>query len=105
MARIHYKTEGGLGLTPCPFENRTVSGTPKVNSLACAHSCKYYRSTDHKNKVVICLADCSSRLEEILNKIDTVIINDESSFRDFLSEIRGEIVDILDGGNEENKEG
>jgi len=95
MTKIKYISNGIFAETPCPY------GVPhtKVNSYNC-HQCRFYRSTDYKAHTVLCLADCSSHLEEILNKIDVVIANnkmDEICAEDFLCEIRERIAEILDG--------
>jgi len=101
MAKIHFTSEGLFAKTPCPFGIRSGYSTTMVNSHRCVR-CKYYRSTNHKEKYVICLADCSSYLEDILNKIDLVIANDKYDdivFEEFLGEIREDIASVLDGTN------
>lgn len=100
MAKIHYTSDGLFAKTPCPFGKESGWGVVKVNSHYCTHSCKYYNSTDHRNKCVICLADCASRLEKILEKIDDIIANDKCDdicFEEFLAEIRERIAGVLDG--------
>lgn len=100
MAKIKYKPDGLFVETRCPFGIANIGGVVGVNSYYCTHNCKYYRSTDHKHKTVVCLADCSSRLEEIISKIDVVIANellDDICFEDFLAEIREGIAQILEG--------
>lgn len=100
MAKIHYSSDGVFAQTPCPFGKKTGWGTVKVNSHSCTHSCRYYSSTDYKNKYVVCLADCASRLRAILDRIDFVIANDKCDdivFEDFLAEIREVIAGVLDG--------
>ena len=50
------------------------------------------------------MADCSSHLQEILDKTDVIIANnkfDDICFEDFLAEIREDIASVLD--NSENK--
>lgn len=106
MAKIKYQSDGFFAQTPCPYGIKLGSGVVMVNSHACAHTCKYYRSTDRKEKTVICLADCSFALEKVVDKIDFVIANnkfDDICFEDFLSEIREDIAKILDGTKEESK--
>lgn len=100
MTKIHYSSDGLFAQTPCPFGKKTEGCIVKVNSHTCTHYCKYYSSTDRKNKCVVCLADCASRLGEILDKIDFVIANDKCDdivFEDFLAEIRESIAMVLDG--------
>ncbi len=102
--KVHYTSEGGLALTECPYGHKSGWFTTKVNSINCHHHCKFYRSTNYKEKYVICMADCSSHLQEIINKIDVIIANnkfDDICFEDFLAEIREDIALVLD--NSENK--
>lgn len=100
MTKIKYTSDGVFATTDCPYGHKSGFGVTKVNSYNCHRLCKFYRSTNYKEKYVVCLADCSSRLEEILNKIDVVIANnkcDDIVFEDFLAEIREGIAQILDG--------
>ena len=100
MAKIKYASDGIFAKTECPYGHKSGSWITKVNSHNCHRHCKFYRSTNYKEKYVVCLADCSSQLEEILNKIDIVISNnkcDDICFEDFLTEIREGIAQILDG--------
>ena len=100
MAKIKYISDGVFVKTECPFGHKSGLGITKVNSIDCHYHCKFYRSTNHREKYVICLADCSSQLEEILDKIDIVIANDRCDdicFEDFLAEIREDIAQILEG--------
>ena len=105
MAKIKYQSDGFFAQTPCPYNIGVgYGGVTRVNSHACTHNCRYYRSTNRKEKIVICLADCSSALEEIVGKIDFVIANnkcDDICFEDFLTEIREDIAKVLDGTKEE----
>lgn len=100
MAKIKYTSNGVFAETDCPFGHKSGIAITKVNSINCHHHCKFYRSTNYREKYVICLADCSSQLEEILDKIDIVIANDKCDdicFEDFLAEIRESIAQILEG--------
>lgn len=102
MAKIKYTSDGVFAKTECPYGHKSSWGIIKVNSYNCQRHCKFYRSTNYKEKYVTCLADCAARLEEILNKIDIVIANnkcDDIVFEDFLTEIREGIATILDGNN------
>lgn len=103
MAKIKYTSDGIIAETECPYGHKSGLWITRINSYGCHRHCKFYRSTNYKEKYVICLADCSSQLEEILDKIDVVIANnkcDDICFEDFLSEIREEIAKILDGVQE-----
>ena len=107
MAKIKYESDGLFIETRCPFGIANRVGVVGVNSHYCTHNCKYYRSTDLKHKTVVCLADCSSRLEEILSKIDVVIANellDDICFEDFLGEIREGIAEVLDSTQDNTRE-
>lgn len=100
MAKIKYTSEGPLAKTECPYGHKSGWGITKVNSIDCHHHCKFYRSTNYREKYVVCLADCPSQLKEILDKIDIVIANDKYDdicFEDFLAEIREGIAEVLDG--------
>lgn len=100
MAKIKYVSHGVFAETDCPYGHKSSLWITKVNSHNCQQHCKFYRSTNYKEKYVVCLADCSSQLEEVLNKIDVVIANnkcDDIVFEDFLAEIREGIAQILDG--------
>ncbi len=91
--KIFYKQDGIFVNTECHYRNDC-----KVNSFNC-HHCKFFRSTNYKEKYVVCMADCSSHLKEILDKIDIVIANDKFDdicFEDFLAEVREDIASILD---------
>lgn len=102
MAKIKYTSDGVFAKTECPYGRRSGFGITKVNSIDCHHHCKFYSSTNYREKYVICLADCASRLEVILNKIDVVISNDKCDdivFEEFLSEIREGIASVLDGND------
>jgi len=103
MAKVHFTSDGVFAKTECPYGHTSGLGITKVNSYDCHRHCKFYRSTNYKEKYVVCLADCSSRLEEILNKIDIVIANnkcDDIVFEDFLAEIREGIAMVLDGNEQ-----
>lgn len=92
--KVHYKTEGILGMTDCPYGRKS-----KVNSIDCHRHCKFYRSTNYREKYVVCMADCYSHLQETLDKIDVIIANDKFDdicFEDFLAEIREDIASALD---------
>lgn len=102
--KIHYKSEGAFARTECPYGRKSGWGITKVNSVDCHHHCKYFRSANYKGKYVVCMADCSSHLQEILDKTDVIIANnkfDDICFEDFLAEIREDIASVLD--NSENK--
>jgi len=102
MAKIKYTSDGVFAKTECPYGHKAGWGITKVNSIDCRLHCKFYRSTNFREKYVICMADCASHLEEILNKIDVVIANDKCDdivFEEFLAEIREGIASILDGNN------
>lgn len=106
MAKIKYQSDGFFAQTPCPYSISFGYDDVRVNSYTCTHSCRYYRSTNREEKTVICLADCSSALEEIVDKIDFVIANnkcDDICFEDFITEIREDIAKVLDGTKEESK--
>ena len=97
--KIYYKSDGVFARTECPYGHKSGWGITKVNSLDCHHHCKFYRSTNYKEKYVVCMADCPSHLNEILDKIDVVIANnklDDICFEDFLAEIREDIASVLD---------
>ncbi len=106
MAKIKYISDGVFAKTDCPYGHKSGLWTTKVNSHDCHRHCKFYRSTNYREKYVICLADCSSQLEEILDKVDVVIANNKCNdicFEDFLSEIREDIAKVLDGTKKESK--
>lgn len=97
--KVHYISEGVLARTECPYGHKSGWGITKVNSINCRSHCKFYHSTNYKEKYVVCMADCSSHLQEILGKIDVVIANnkcDDICFEDFLAEIREDIATVLD---------
>ena len=101
--KVHYTSEGILAKTECPYGRKSGWGITKVNSVDCHRHCKFYRSTNYKEKYVVCMADCSSHLQEILDKIDVIIANDKFDdicFEDFLADIRENIASVLD--NSEN---
>ena len=96
--KVHYKSEGAFAKTECPYGRKSGWGIIKVNSISCQH-CKFYRSTNYKEKYVVCMADCFSHLKEILDKIDVIIANDKFDdicFDEFLAEIREDIASVLD---------
>lgn len=96
--KVHYTSDGFFTRTECPYGHKLDGIDVNVNSISCTH-CKFYRSTNRREKYVVCMADCSSYLNEILNKIDDVIANnkcDDISFEDFIAEIRENIAQILD---------
>lgn len=106
MVKIKYQSDGLFAQTPCPYNISLGYDVTRVNSHACTHNCRYYRSTNHKEKTVTCLADCSSALEEIVDRIDFVIANDKCDdicFEEFLGEIREDIAKVLDGTKEGSK--
>lgn len=97
--KVHYTSDGILANTECPYGHKSGLVTTKVGSIDCHRHCKFYRSTNYKEKYVVCMADCSSHLEEILDKIDNIIANDKFDdicFEDFLAEIREDIASVLD---------
>lgn len=97
--KVHYISEGLLLKTECSYGHKHTYGITRVNSAVCHHHCKFYRSTNYKEKYVVCMADCSSHLQEIVDKIDVVIANnkcDDICFEDFLAEIREDIASVLD---------
>ena len=96
--KVHYTSEGIFARTKCPYGHKVDGIEVNVNSFCCTN-CKFYSSTNRKEKYVVCMADCSSQLNEILNKIDDVIANnkyDDIYFEDFLAEIRENIAQIID---------
>lgn len=96
---VHYTSDGIFAKTECPYGHKSSYGITRVNSIDCRNHCKFYRSTNYKKKYVVCMADCFSHLEEILDKIDIIITNDKFDdicFGDFLSEIRKDIASVLD---------
>lgn len=102
--KVHYTSDGVIAKTECPYGHKSGLWITNVNSIDCHRHCKFYRSTNYKEKYVVCMADCSSHLEEILDKIDIIIANDKFDdicFEDFLSEIREDIASVLD--DSENK--
>lgn len=97
--KVHYTSDGMFANTECPYGHKSGWWITKVNSYNCHHHCKFYRSTNYKEKYVVCMADCSSHLKEILDKIDVIIANDKFDdicFEDFLAEIREDVASILD---------
>lgn len=105
--KIYYKSDGVFLKTKCPYGYKSDWGISMVNSIDCRRRCKFYRSTNHKEKYVVCMADCSSHLQEILNKIDVIIANDKFDdicFEDFLAEIREDIASVLDNSEKLNME-
>ena len=97
--KVHYKSDGVFTRTKCPHERKFDGYITNVNSIYCQRRCKFYRTTNYKEKYVVCMADCASHLEEILNKIDIIIANDKFDdicFEDFLAEVREDIASVLD---------
>ena len=100
MAKIKYTSDGLFALTECPWGKNKKC---KVNSFKC-HRCKDYRSTNYKEHYVVCLADSASRIEEIIDKIDVVIANnqvDDIDIEEFLAQIREGLAKVLDGTDKE----
>lgn len=97
--KVHYITEGIIAKTECPYGHKSGWGITKVNSIDCHNHCKFYRSTNYREKYVVCLADSHSHIKEIIDKIDVVIANnklDDICFEDFLAEIREGLAQIVD---------
>lgn len=74
--KVYYKSDGVFAKTDCPYGRKSGWCITKVNSFDCHHHCKFYRSTNYKEKYVVCMADCQShqtrivmKREELINKI------------------------------------
>ena len=48
--KVHYTSDGMFTKTECPYGHKSGLWITKVNSFNCHHHCKFYRSTNYKEK-------------------------------------------------------